>query len=232
MEETLELNVELKKEDLKDNRFYEICFQDYHWTHKNYISLYLDNVFTCPFYTTLSPDKLMPELEKETLYEGYKLEKEALCGDNVQIFNVTDWVNDFFHELLNLSGFNVIENNNGKKEVVRYIFNRDYDIYPGDKIYGITMIQITRFDNSIMDVVSRPHSIHMELDILSDHNFVTNSYFGLGKEEYIIIIPYNDESTFLYDKWREAYLNWYGGNLKKEKLRFRNYNLFNINNNE
>ena len=90
----------------------------------------------------------------------------------------------------------------------------------------------TRFDNSIMDVVSRPHSIHMEFDILSDHNFVTNSYFGLGKEEYIIIIPYNDESTFLYNKWREAYLDWYGGNLEKEKLRFRNYNLFNINNNE
>ena len=223
MEETLELNVELKKENLKDNRFYEICFQDYHWAHKNYISLYLNNEFTCPFNTTLSPNKLMPELEKGAL---------ALCGDNVQIFNVTDWVDEFYHELLNLSGFNVIEKDNGEKEVVRYMFNRDYDMYPGDKIYGINMIQITRFDNSIMDVVSRPHSIHMEFDILSDHNFVTNSYFGLGKEEYIIVIPYDDESTFLYNKWREAYLDWYGGSLKKEKLRFRNYNLFNINNNE
>ena len=231
----IDLEHKLSENQLVNNRFYDLIITDSYWGVEERIVLRLNDSWAYMFSTVMAPSAST----KSIITGNFEDVSLFLEKGKIEIYNVTDWVNDLYFELLSVSGYRIVETDKNEwgKELKRYIFDREFDVYQGDKCYGISLLKITRLDKNILDVIERPNSIYLTLDILSDYNVATNSYFGIGGREYLMVLPFDDENTALYNKWRETYMRWYSSGLNSKQQidivghRFRNHNLFNIINN-
>lgn len=217
----MDTKTRLNKNQLVEKRFYNILYNDDYWGKTERFALWLNNGWAHMFLPPLVPLDIVDSINFNSF----------INLDLLEIYNVTDWVNDLYFELLDTIGYKIVNN-----KLERVLYNQDFNIYPGDKFYGISLLQTKREDDSLLTLINRPNSININLDILSHYDFIKGFYVGVGGKEYIIALPFDDNSIELYKTYRKTCINWYRQgtyhNFRTEEFRFGNYKPFNVIDNE